>query len=104
VTPIAWKEIENICKQYRTEAVCAIELFDTDVRDETSTRIIKEKNKEGIETTRTVYDGRRKVRVDLGWRLYDPKTRSIIDEYRNSDDIESTSSSEKTPQLALCRS
>ncbi|MCB0661215.1 MAG: tetratricopeptide repeat protein [Saprospiraceae bacterium] len=86
-SPIDWETIEAICKDFNADAVVAIELFDSDAYTNTSRNERKHKNKNGDEIITVVYNAERNLSLNLGWRVYDPKTRSIIDEYITRDDI-----------------
>jgi hypothetical protein len=86
LAPLDWAYIEKVCRDYNVDAVVTIELFDSDQDMRRSTRTIKEKNKEGKEISRLAYDVSRRLSVQMGWRLYDPKTRIIVDEARTSRD------------------
>lgn len=80
---IEWKEIERLCKKYNTEAVLAIELFDTD--------FIITKGKRKTKKTVGEGDNKREVEVDefyakgvanvtMGIRVYDAINKKVIDE------------------------
>lgn len=98
--PLSWAEVERLCKQYQGDALVAIEMFDSDIQSSTTTRSIKEKNKDGVEITKIVYDGKRNGRVNLGWRFYDPKNRVMLDEFKDSDYEDVTSSGASTANQA----
>lgn len=78
--PLDWKDIENYCIQYGADAIAVIEMFDSDQSVNTNRREYKEKNKEKVEVTRVSYSAARRLDVKIGWRLYDPKTKIILDE------------------------
>jgi len=101
MTPLSWREVEDLCKKYGGDALVAIEMFDSDIQSNTTSRSIKEKDKDGREVTRVVFDGKREGTVNLGWRFYDPNTKSILDEYRDTDRREYTSTAATTQQNAI---
>lgn len=101
MAPLSWREVEELCTKYGGDALVSIEMFDSDISSTTSSRSVKEKDKDGKEITRVVFDGRREGTVNLGWRFYDPKTKSILDEYRDTDREQYTSSSANSQQSAL---
>lgn len=86
--PLEWREIERICAQYGADAVATIESFDSDNAINTRRVDEKKKNKEGKEYIETRYDSRMRTAVRMGWRLYDPKTRVILDEIVSDDFLE----------------
>lgn len=101
MTPLSWYEVQDLCKRYNTDAIVAIEMFDSDVNSTSSPRTIKEKSKDGKETSKIVYDGKKNARVNLGWRFYDAKNKQIIDEYHDSDTQDRSSYSQNTAQAAI---
>ncbi len=57
--PMAWEEIELLCKTYQTDAIISLEFFDSDYNPITNV-----------------------ATINMGFRLYDPATRQILDQYR----------------------
>lgn len=90
--PLEWREIERICSEYNADAVATIESFDSD--NATNTRRVDErkKDKNGKPYTETRFDSRQRTGVRMGWRLYDPKTRVILDEFTTDDYLERNAS------------
>ena len=62
--PLSWEEIEALCEKYQTDAIVAIEKFDSDF-------II-------------VPGVNQMVTIKAGIRMYDPARKSIIDQYQYS--------------------
>ena len=79
--PLPWSEIESICSRYDADAVVTIEHYDSDNMLSTRTSTEKSKDKDGKEIIRQVFNTDRRVSVTMGWRLYDPKNRVIMDEH-----------------------
>ena len=80
---LAWNKIEALCSQYKTEAVVALEIFDSNfivtngIRKKKKT--IEEKRvKKEIEVDEYYAEG--VANVKIGIRLYDPKPKSIVDQ------------------------
>ncbi len=101
MSPLSWREVEDLCKKYGGDALVSIEMFDSDIQSTTNSRSLKEKDKDGKEISRVVFDGKRQGTVNLGWRFYDPLTKSILDEYKDTDREEYTSSAANSQQNAL---
>lgn len=89
--PLSWYDIRSFCQEYQADGIVCIESFDSDMNSIATPRTVKEKDKNGNETTKIVYDGRRTGTVYIGWRFYDPKDQRIIDEYRDEDRDEKNS-------------
>ncbi|MCB9283938.1 MAG: tetratricopeptide repeat protein [Lewinellaceae bacterium] len=79
--PLPWAEIESICDRYGADAVLAIEQYDSDAIVSTRSFQEKYKDKEGVERFRTRYRADAALDVTIGWRLYDPSTKIIEDEF-----------------------
>jgi len=62
--PLAWNEIENICSEFDVDAVISLELFDSDY----------------IIPTNMAF-------VSIGFRLYDPAGKQIIDQHKFRHEI-----------------
>lgn len=86
--PLDWSEVERICGDYSADAIATIESFDSDNSVNTRRVDEKKKDKNGKSYTETRYDARQRTGVRMGWRLYDPKTRTILDEFVTDDYLE----------------
>lgn len=98
--PLDWREIEKICGDYGADAVVAIESFDSNNSTSTRKNESKTKDKEGKEVTTISWDSRQRTAVRMGWRMYDPRTKIILDEFTTDDYLERTGSG-KTERAAL---
>ncbi len=90
--PLDWSEVERICADYQTDAVVTIESFDTDNNVQTKRETTRSKDKKGNVTTTVRWNSRMSTSVRTGWRMYDPKTHAILDEYVTDDDASDTGS------------
>lgn len=80
-TPLNWHTVDSICDVYGTNAIAALEKYDSDISRSSRKREIKRKDKEGNETIEIKYVAEMQTDVRLGWRLYDPQNRQILDEF-----------------------
>ena len=87
--PIPWEEVERICQQYGADALITIEMYDSDNYVSTGARTEKKKDKDGKQYTETYYVADMRTQVRIGWRVYDPKQRRIIDEFTTVEDANS---------------
>jgi len=80
LAPIDWRDIERICQDYKVDAVAAIEMFEprNDIR---ITKGEVTEKKDGKEIKRTEFTANRMMNLRFGWRLYDPQSRQVLDEY-----------------------
>ncbi len=86
IDPMNWYEIKALCEEFNADAVLAIEMYDSDIAIETSEKERKKKNKDGEQYIETYFEDKMDLSVKMGWRLYDPTNRLIIDEYTTRDD------------------
>ena len=80
---LQWNVIEGLCLRYQTEAVVALEIFDSNFIVTSGTRkkkkTVEEKGvKKEIEVDEYYAEG--VANVKIGIRLYDPKPKSIVDQ------------------------
>ncbi len=96
--PMPWKSIREFNRQYETDAVLAIEMFDTDFIVTKGDRMVTKQVKQGDETVEKEvkeYYAEGIESVKIGFRLYDPKNNQIIDQanYTRTNTWEATGTS-----------
>lgn len=74
------------CEEFRADAVLAIEMYDSDVLTEISEKERKKKDKDGKEYVETYFENKMDLSIKMGWRLYDPTNKIIIDEFTTKDE------------------
>lgn len=82
-TPLPWAEVNQLCNKYNTDGIVALELFDTKFIIDKGVRDIVEKIKDGDiekEVKKKQFYAKGIGTSNLGFRLYDPKQQSIIDQ------------------------
>jgi len=84
--PLSWEIVDQICKETRTDALFSLEKFDTDTRISYSNRKVDIKTLlgtiPGIE-----HQASMETLVKTGWRIYDPASENILDEYIYQESI-----------------
>ncbi len=85
--PLSWDEVERICKQNGMDALLVLETFDTDQSGTVTTSAINQiRNVSQGGTIRPpTPSSNARVLVKIGFRLYDPTSRVILDDVRLSD-------------------
>lgn len=92
--PLPWKRVNQICRQYNVDALISLEKFDSNNATEVTSRKRKRKTDDG-EIEETVWDAETITDVELGWRVYDPDSRTIVDEVTvNDQDSDSSTGAE----------
>lgn len=83
--PLTWEDVEKICTENSVDAVIALEAFDSDSRIEMASGPVNTKDAKGNPITITEHRANMRMDVTTGWRVYDPKNRRIVDEFRSID-------------------
>jgi hypothetical protein len=88
-TPLNWDIVDRICRETETDALFALEKFDTDSHLNLSANKVDVKTPlgmiPGIETQADM-----QTLVNTGWRIYDPSSKTILDEYSINESVTST--------------
>jgi tetratricopeptide (TPR) repeat protein len=78
--PLTWEQVDGICHDSGTDALFALEMYDTDIHVSYSTEKVNIKtpvgNIPGLEHIASM-----ETLVKTGWRIYSPADRAILDEY-----------------------
>lgn len=98
--PLSWDQVDQICRQYGADALVVIEKFDSDNFRNTRERTRKTKDKEGNEIEEVFYKSTMRMSLQIGFRMYDPKKRVILDEYTIRREIDADGRG-KTEEAAL---
>jgi len=85
-TPLTWEIVDQICRDSKTDALFSLEKFDTDTHLNYSNRKVEIKTPlgtiPGIE-----HQANMETLVKTGWRIYDPNSKQILDEYIYNESI-----------------
>lgn len=85
-SPLAWVEVEKICQQNNLDALIILEMYDTDVKVAPITAPKDLSNPlEVIASVQQQVNIMTSVRT--GWRMYEPKSKLILDEYSTGDNL-----------------
>jgi Family of unknown function (DUF6340) len=90
-TPMLWDSVERICRQSNTDALFALELFDTESKLNYAGNPTNV-NLGGVSLPAIEHLVNMTTNVKTGWRIYDPSTRTILDEYVIGRDLSSSGS------------
>jgi hypothetical protein len=85
--PLTWEIVDKICKETGTDALFALESYDTDTRLNYSTRNVNVKTSLGLTIPGLEHRIDMETIVKTGWRIYDPGSRVIADEYNDMQSI-----------------
>ncbi|HLI94285.1 MAG TPA: DUF6340 family protein [Puia sp.] len=68
---LSWDTVEKICSMYHVDVLFSLELFDAESRVGVT----------GVNLAALSAQANVNTRVRTGWRIYDPATRSVLDQY-----------------------
>ena len=96
---LSWKQVSELCKINNVQLLFVLEVYDTDTKVNYATRKVTKSTPLGniplLQHTATI-----RTLVKTGWRIYDPATKIVKDEYVINDQV-STSGTGITPVQAL---
>lgn len=79
--PLDWELVRELCLKNKVDALVVLEVFDTDKNLKWTTEN-QSVVKNGITQTQIMHIANMTTEVHTGWRIYDPSTQTIIDEWR----------------------
>ena len=79
-TPLTWDEVENLCAENNTDAIFALEMFDTDSKVSYNAQPVKVNTPFG-KIPAIEQEANMLTTVKAGWRIYDLKSKYILDEF-----------------------
>lgn len=78
--PLTWNQVSDICNESGTQALFALELYDTDTHISYSTENTKVRTPLG-DIPALNHKASMQTLVKTGWRIYSPSDRAILDEF-----------------------
>ena len=79
-----WDAVDVLSRQYKADAIIALETFDSDFEFTKWTSESKEKQN-GKEVVKKVYHAKLKANVNSGWRIYDNIHKKVFDQTSFND-------------------
>ncbi len=86
-TSLTWEIVDQICRESKTDALFSLEKFDTDTHLNLSTMKVDLKTPLGA-IPGLEHQANMETLVKTGWRIYDPASRTILDEYIYNESID----------------
>lgn len=80
--PLDWGMVERICRETQSDAVLALETYDSDFIVTNAEKLEDQKQKDGTTIKVKVFTAQGVATVKLGFRLYDVKNKRIIDQHQ----------------------
>ncbi len=79
--PLSWDQINELCKKYDVDAILSLENFDSNFIITSGSKSSEQKDAEGKIISLLTFSANGVATVKLGFRIYDPADKSIVDEY-----------------------
>ena len=86
-SPLSWTEVESICKNQGVDVLFILEIFDASLKVIPINIPPKIENVTDVLNTVTQAQVNIVTTVKMGWRIYDPAKKYIIDEYPMYDNL-----------------
>lgn len=83
--PLTWEQVEGVCRESGTQALFALEMYDTDTRLDNAGGALAELSRGNIQGA--LHMGPMETLVKTGWRIYSPADRAILDEFIVAESI-----------------
>ena len=77
--PIDWPMVDSLCRMYRSDALVALETFDSDILFNKGKNLVKQ-TINGRDTMINEFFSDLKINVNAGWRVYDNIEKKMIDQ------------------------
>jgi hypothetical protein len=90
--PLDWGKVEKICHENKVDALFILEVFDTDTKISYTSNPVTVQGPFGVSMPALEHQADMTTLVNAGWRIYDPQSRELLDQYSV---LESVSSSGK---------
>jgi hypothetical protein len=97
---LEWPKVRKITKSHGAQALVSLEALDSDSTVETGSYNTTETNDAGREVNKVVHTATRQTRVVTAWRLYYPKTPSVVDDLRDYAEVRTWKEEGSSPQEA----
>ncbi len=85
--PLSWEIIKKICKETGTDALFALEYYDTDAKLSYTTSDAGSKEVLGVKIPTAMHEAHMETIVKTGWRIYDPAGQVIADEFNHFQSV-----------------
>lgn len=84
--PVERTLVQEICADYKADALVTIEAFDSDTRVACAAEV-RERKRDGKVIKYTVFCAAKTIDVTVGWRMYNGATGVLMDEFRMFESI-----------------
>ena len=84
---LTWDQVEELCAQYEVDVIFSLAFYDTDTKVDLRQTAVQQPNNLGIKVPIPGHEVTLQTLIKNGWRVYDPQSRRILDEYFFNESI-----------------
>ena len=89
---LSWKLVEDICRKYEVDVLFSLGFYDTDTKATYKATFMELPNNLGIKAKVPAHEVTLQTQIQNGWRVYDPATKEVLDEYAFNNTVVSRGS------------
>jgi len=78
---LTWDQVDKICEDHDVDVLFSLAFYDTDTKASAQATEMEIPNPVGIKAKVPAIGITLRTRIQNGWRIYDPATKEILDEY-----------------------
>ncbi|MDL5511881.1 DUF6340 family protein [Arenibacter sp. M-2] len=87
---LSWDIIENICEANGVDAIFSLAFYDTDTQVSYKPSMMELPNSLGVKVSVPAHEVTLNTLIKNGWRIYNPRTKQIVDEFGYTDHLVSS--------------
>ncbi|MDX1769532.1 MAG: DUF6340 family protein [Arenibacter troitsensis] len=87
---LSWEVIEGICAANGVDAIFSLSFYDTDTQVSYKPSVMQLPNSLGVKVSVPAHEVTLNTLIKNGWRIYNPSTRQIVDEFMYTDHLVSS--------------
>lgn len=87
---LEWNTVEYLCEKYAVDAIFSMAYYDSDTRVYLKKTTMEQLNLLRVKEKVAAHQITLKTLIENGWRIYDPSSKLLIDEFTFNDQIVST--------------
>ena len=87
---LSWEVIEEICAANGVDAIFSLSFYDTDTQVSYKPSVMQLPNTLGVKVSVPAHEVTLNTLIKNGWRIYNPSTRQIVDEFMYTDHLVSS--------------
>lgn len=84
---LSWEKVSSLCEQNDVDVLFSLAFYDTDTRATYKATMMNLPNNLGVTVPVPAHEVRLQTLIKNGWRIYYPKEKLIIDEFRFNEEL-----------------